>query len=73
MSIGEGAAAPFGVPCSPGTLKAKVAAAGGGPHLSCTLTGDGVGVVLGSRSGNRDVLHCCPKNLSFADSSGQDR
>lgn len=73
MSIGEGAAAPFGVPCSPGTLKAKVAAAGGGPHLSCILTGDGVGVVLGRRSGNRDVLHCCPKNLSFADSLGQDR
>lgn len=64
---------PLEFPIVPGTLKAKVAAAGGGPHLSCILTGDGVGVVLGSRSGNRDVLHCCPKNLSFADSLGQDR
>lgn len=61
-------------PVVPGTLRAKVAAAGGGPHLSSSLTGDGVDTVLVEqvREWRCAALHC-PKNLSFADILGQDR
>lgn len=65
---------PLEFPVVPGTLRARVAAAGGGPHLSCSLTGDGVDIVLVEqvREWRCAALHC-PKNLSFADILGQDR
>lgn len=37
---------PLEYPVVPGTLRAKVAAGGRGPHLSCSLTGGGIGIVL---------------------------